>query len=302
MKMKRFLYVFLSLVLILSLCGCSAGNVKNATMDMVAPGTAADSAEGLTKEETSLESNLPDNRKLIQTYNMSAETEDLDDLLNQINERISELEGYVESQNIYNGSAYKGSRYRNAEMTIRIPAEKLDSFVEKVSQVSNIVSSNKTVEDVTLQYVATDSRVKALEAEETSLLELLEKAENMDDLLTIKSRLTDVRYELEKMKTTLNVYDNQVDYGTVHLNIREVTEYTVTEEPTTVWGRISAGFMESLKDLGDGFVEFFVWLVVNIPYILLIGVLATAAILLLRLRNKKKKQNKENKTPEEKTE
>ena len=161
------------------------------------------------------------------------------------------------------------------------------------------MSSNKTVEDVTLQYVATDSRVKALEAEETSLLELLEKADNMNDLLTIKSRLTDVRYELEKMKTTMNVYDNQVDYGTVHLNIREVTEYTVTEEPTTVWGRIGAGFMESLKDLGDGFVEFFVWLVVNIPYILLIGVLATGAIVLLRLWSKRRNRKKENKKSEE---
>ena len=297
MKMKRVLYAILCMVLILSLCGCGAGTSKNAEME--APGAAMDSAAGLTKEETSLETSLPDNRKLIQTYNMSAETEDLDSLLNQINERISELAGYVECQNIYNGSAYQGRRYRNAEMTIRIPAEKLDSFVEQVSQVSNIVSSNKTVEDVTLQYVATDSRVKALEAEETSLLELLEKADNMNDLLTIKSRLTDVRYELEKMKTTMNVYDNQVDYGTVHLNIREVTEYTVTEEPTTVWGRIGAGFMESLKDLGDGFVEFFVWLVVNIPYILLIGVLATGAIVLLRLWSKRRNRKRENKKSEE---
>lgn len=287
MKIKRFLYAILCMVFLLSLCGCGAGTSKNSAVE--APGAAMDSAAGLTKEETSLETSLPDNRKLIQTYNMSAETEDLDGLLNQINERITELAGYVESQNIYNGSVYKGSRYRNAEMTIRIPADKLDSFVEQVSQVSNIVSSNKTVEDVTLQYVATDSRVKALEAEETSLLELLEKADNMNDLLTIKSRLTEVRAELEKIKTTLNVYDNQVNYGTVHLSVQEVTEYTVTEEPTTVWGRIGAGFMESLKDLGSGFVELFVWIVVNIPYILLIGILATGTILLLRLWSKKRK-------------
>ena len=302
MILKRNFVVFLCMVLLLSMAGCSSG--KGTSMEMEAPNSAiADSAAGLTKEESSAETALPDNRKLIQTVNMSAETENMDDLLTKLNEKVASLEGYIEGQNIYNGSAYDRHRYRSAELTIRIPADKLDQFVEQVSAVSNIISSDKTVEDVTLQYVATDSRVKALEAEETSLLELLEKASNMNDLLTIKSRLSEVRTELEKIKTTLNIYDNQVSYGTVHVRISEVTEYTVTEEPTTVWGRIGAGFMESLQDLGNGFVDLFVFLAVNIPYIVLIGVLGTAAILLIRIVRKKKKAKKleAHKEPEDRT-
>lgn len=291
MKIKSLLAVFLCMMLLLSVAGCSSG--KSSSMEMAAPNSAiADSAAGLTKEETSIETALPENRKLIQKVTMSAETENMDELLTKINEKIGTLGGYMETQNIYNGSAYKSHRYRTAELTVRIPAEKLEEFVDQVSAVSNIVSSNKTVEDVTLQYVATESQIKALEAEEASLLELLEKAENMSDLLTIKSRLTEVRAELEKIKTTQNIYDNQVDYGTVYVTISEVTEYTVTEEPTTVWGQIGAGFMESLKDLGDGFVELFIFFAVNIPYIVLIGALVTAAVLLIRLRRKKKKGEK----------
>ena len=105
----------------------------------------------------------------------------------------------------------------------------------------------------------------------TLTLELLAQAETMDDLLTIESRLTDVRTELEQVASALRVFDNQVDYATIHLNISEVKEYTEVKEPETVWQRIGAGFTKSLKGVGNGLKEFFIWLVGAIPYLLLIG-------------------------------
>lgn len=302
MNCKRLRILFFSIMLILSLAGCSSKSMGSEAADSNAFGTVTDRAPAeLSKEEETAQTALPENRKLIQTVTITAETEDLDGLLTQINSQITELSGYVESQNIYYGSAYKGSRYRSGNLTIRVPAENLDSFVNKVSEVSNIVSSNKTVEDVTLQYVATESRIKALQTEEARLLELLAKAETMNDLLIIESRLTEVRTELEQVTSTLNVYDNQVEYSTIHLNISEVTEYTVTEEPTTVWGRISQGFMETLTDIGDGFVEFFIYIAVNIPYFILIGILLLAAGTIL-WRWRKKKKSKKAPPPQNETE
>ena len=288
---KNILVWMIVAVLLLSLTACGAASKESSNA-----GAAADryySAEnGLVAEKpSSSQAQLPENRKLIQRVRLQAETEDMDTLLEKVNTRIEELGGYVEGQQIHNGSAYSGSRYRNAELTIRIPAEKLGAFVSDVSAVSNIVSSNQTTEDVTLSYVATESRIKALETEQERLLELLAQAETMDDLLTIESRLTDVRSELEQVNSTLRLYDNQVDYSTVNLSVTEVREFTVVEEPETVWQRIGAGFMESLEDIGDGFVELFVFLVVNFPYLVIIGAILVVIILVIRTRIKKKKEN-----------
>ena len=223
---------------------------------------------------------------------MNVETENLDTVLQQIDGRIAELSGYVESSNIQNGSAYSGRRYRNATITARIPAKDVDSFVDRVGEISNIVSSRQTVEDVTLSYVATESRMKALQTEESRLLELLSKAETLDDLLTVEKRLTQVRTELEQVTSALRVFDNQVNYATIHLNITEVTEYTPVEEPETVWERIGAGFKKSLNGVGNFFKELFVFLVVSSPYMALVAVISLSILMIIRSAIRRKRRNR----------
>lgn len=309
MKNRKLLTLLLVLVMLLSFTGCAAASkaemqdsAYNGYGSAAAPESADTVFEGVVKEAESTLTNtgqsgetasaaLPENRKLIQTFRISAETEDMNTLLTQLNSQIAQLSGYVEGQNVYNGSAYSGKRYRNAELTIRIPADQVESFVNQVSQIANVVSSNKTVEDITLQYVSTESRMKALQTEETRLLELLAKAETMDDLLTIEKRLTEVRYELESVTSSLRVYDNRVDYATVYLSVSEVKEYTVVDDPETVGERISAGWKETVSDLKEGFEDFIVGVVVNFPYLLMWAAVITVVILLV-IRHKKKKARK----------
>ena len=261
-------------------------------------GVAMENADAVLKDESYPEGDVVDstakepaapqpNQKLIRRIWLQAETENMDTLLTGVNQRVAELGGYIESKDVYNGSQYSGNRYRNAELTIRIPADQLDAFVQHMEGSSNITSNKETTEDITLTYVATQSRITALETEEQRLLELLAEAKNMSDLLQIESRLTEVREELEKVKSQLRVYENQVSYGTVYLSVNEVKEYTVTEEPDTVWERISTGFVRSLKDLGTFFVDLFVFLVVASPYLLLLAIPVVILILAIRRYNKK---------------
>lgn len=311
---KQILAIMMCLVLVLSLVGCGAA----ASDSMVSNGYAPESAMGgeydyfadsdvkfnAIEEDGSLTDNsaskeepsLPADRKLIQKVNMSVETENLDIVLGHIDNRVQELNGYIEASNIRNGSAYSGSRYRRAELTIRIPAENLTQFVDHMGEVSNVVSSNKTVDDVTLNYVSIESRMNALKTEETRLLELLAKAETMDDLLTVESRLTDVRTELEQVTSALRVMDNQVNYATVDLYIDEVTEYTPVEEPETVWQRISEGFVKSLKGVGNFFEELFVFLIVGSPYFVLVAILlavpAIVIVVIIKLVRRKIRKSK----------
>lgn len=295
--MKKFLAMTLALLLTVSLlagCGAQNGGASNEMADGMMGGTGDSNTQesGMSKpSEGSGSSSLPENQKLVRKVWLDAETEDLDALLAQVDQRISELSGYVEEREVYNGSNYTSSRrYRYANLTIRIPAAQLDAFVSHVSEASNITSTNETTENITLSYVATQSRITALETEQARLLELLAQAETMEDLLQIESRLTDVRTELEEVTSQLRLYDNMVDYGTLYLNLSEVREYTVTEEPETVWERIGEGFMQSLKDLGNFFTELFVFVIVGLPYFVIIAIVVTAVILLIKFRKKKAKK------------
>ena len=292
MKIRKIIVWILCVLMLLSFAGCSAARDKVTGNGM--------SSDLIVKEDGTLDAEssaaLPENRKLIQTATMQIETENLDAVLGQIDSRIAQLGGYVENSNVQNGSAYSSKRYRSASLTIRIPAEDLDAFIDQVGEISNIVSSQKKVEDVTLTYVATESRMKALQAEEERLLELMIKAETLNDLLTVEKRLTEVRTELEQVTSALRVFDNQVDYATIQLSISEVKEFTDTTEPETIWERISIGFLTSLKGVGDFFVELFVFVVVSIPYFVIIAVIPVVIILIIRHNKRKKKiENKEQK-------
>jgi len=132
--------------------------------------------------------------------------------------------------------------------------------------------------------------MKALQTEEERLLELMARAETLEDLLTVETRLTDVRTELEQVTSALRVFDNQVDYATIRLSIDEVKEFTEVTEPETVWQRISAGFTESLEGVGSFLEDLFVFLVVSVPYLVLIAVIPVGIVLIIRLSGRKKRK------------
>lgn len=276
--MKKMLSLVLCLALLVCLTACGAGSGVSMKAAQAAPreeAAAMDMAAGVNSSMTGNTGStaLPENRKWIITVNMDVETEDLDTLLEDLDTRIREFEGYVEDQNLHNGSNYSTHRYRSANLTVRIPAQQVDAFTGSISGLANVTSQNLIREDITLQYSATANRVAALETEEARLLELLAEAETMADLLEIEARLTDVRYELENFASQLRLYDNQVDYATVYLYISEVQEYTPVEDPTFL-ERIQSTFSDSLEGLGDGVVDITVFLVGNSPYLLVFGLLA----------------------------
>ena len=306
----KLLALILALLLIvgtLSACGARAPEAEAPMAD--APAAAPEEApmeyeriesDMLTDSSESTQVSLPADRKLIITVHMDAETEDLDAMLAHVNAKITDLNGYMESQEINNGSAYSKYRHRSSSMTIRIPAENLSQFVDMVSENCNIISNYRTSEDVTLQYVSLESRIEALEIEQERLLALLEQADNMEDLLTIESRLTDVRYELEQIHSQMLVMKNRINYSTIHLYLSEVVEYTeVEEEPETFFQRIGRGFTRSVQGVWNGIVEFVIFLVSALPYIVLFGAITVVIILIIRKSRKKHALKKAKQNPTE---
>ena len=311
MNIRKMTALLICLALLLAGCGASSKQsvMRSEMAETWAAAEAADSANmslmntGSTAEagSGSTGSSLPENRKFIIDMNISAETEDLEASLEAVDQRLAAAGGYMEDQSIRNGSASSARRYRSANMTLRIPVDQLDAFMETLGGLVNVVTSSRSTTDVTLQYVDTESRITALKTEQTRLLELLAKAENMSDLLEIEERLTEVRYELEQYSSQLRLLDNQIDYATVYLSLSEVKEYTPVEEKTRL-ETIRDGFLTSLKDLGEGILDFISAILIDLPYIVVFGGVLWGLTAFLRRKLRKRKAGKQEKQKPEKEE
>lgn len=237
-------------------------------------------------------------RKLIKTVDIAAETEEFDTLVPGLQKQVEALGGYIESNQVYEmGSYYVDDhleKQRCANITARVPKEKLDGFLAQVGEQTNVKSRSETVEDVTLQYVDLESRKKALLTEQERLLELLAQAESVEDIIAIEGRLSEVRYQLESMESQLRTYDNKIDYSTVYLSIEEVRKYSAPYD-ASVGERIAKGFVKSLEDIGFGIRDFAIGFVIDIPYIILWGVMIAVAVLLGRMVWKVWKKRKQKK-------
>lgn len=265
--------------------GCGAEKSGGAVNGMQTTADSTGSAEnsfyeagGAISEEADIsydgqfaQAGILDERKLIQNVRLEVETKEFEQMMSSLEEQVREMGGYIENMETYNGSSYSEySNSRYADLTIRIPKERLDGFLHTVSDISNIVRRYDSVEDVTLSYVDMESRRNALRTEQDRLLEFLEKAGNVEEIIALEERLSEVRYQLESMESQLRTMDNLIEYSTVNINISEVRELTVVkEEEPTAWERISEGFLESLRDIGNGIAEAGIWFLVNIPYLLI---------------------------------
>ncbi len=230
-------------------------------------------------------------RKMIRTANLSVETKNFDEFMATLEANIFSMGGYLSSSSL-NGNAYGNEKVRYANLTVRIPAETYDAFVAGIDGYGNVTYRTESVNDVTMAYVDTESRIKAYETEYQTLLEILEKATNLDDVLIIQSRITEVTYQLESYRSQLRTYDDLISYCTVHLNISEVVELTeIKEPPKTVWERMSQGLSDTWDDITDDAEDFAVDFVSALPILVIWAVILVLAVLIVKgmiKRGKKK--------------
>ncbi len=234
-------------------------------------------------------------RKLIKNASLSVETEDYEILIGNVTSRVKALGGYIEDSYSYNGSrsSYGGGEKRYGNMTIRIPSKNLDEFLNNMAEISNITSRNYNVTDVTLQYVDVEARRDSLKTQHERLLEFMEQAETVEDIIALEERISDVEYQLDSAERQLRTFDNQVDYSTVTMDITEVEKYTPVEKKSR-WQIMGEGFVDSLYDAIDNLLDFFVGLVVILPHLFFIAVFVLIIVLIVRLciRSSRKKKAK----------
>lgn len=303
--MKKKVEAFLMAVMLMMMtAGC--GNSSKMAADeraTVSSGAELDGEYSWDTDETAdtgvtsengLEAQVENGRKLIRTVSLSLETKEFDSVLTNLSTKTTELGGYIETSSV-NGNSYSHHSTRYASYVIRIPADKLNEFVEVVSELGNVTQKNESVEDVTLRYIDVESHKKALETEQERLLELLSKAENMEEILTIESKLSDIRYEIENYESQLKTMDNQIDYSTVSVYIDEVERVTDMGEKG-FFEEIKERFGNSLYIVARGIRGLVIGILGSLPILIVCGGVIAVVVIVVRKILKKRNMRKEDRT------
>lgn len=302
-KHLRLLIVFVLIMAVFT--GCSS---KSYDMGALAPESAPreNQMEAVTEEAGVDEKGLglgsvytggiePD--KVITTIFLGFETTEFEKSLERMYALIEENKGYISSSNVYFRTYYDTQRMRNGEFAIRIPRDKVSQFKNQISDIGNLVNESSTKEDVTTYYADTESRLKVLEIKEERLLNLLEKAEKIEDIIALENQLSQVISEKEGLKKTLVSLDDRIDYSTVNLSLEEVRKISTTEtKETSFMDRLNNAFSNSLYQFKRSVENFTVSLVYNLPFLLVLLIVLFVLYKIIRKITRPRIKEKESKT------
>lgn len=237
-------------------------------------------------------------RKVIRTAYLNLQTLDFDGFVQALEQKMIEAGAYLQYADVYGGNS---SGRRSADYTIRVPESALDTFLAGMEGIATVTNKTLGEQDVTLSYIDMENRVKTLQVEQERLLALLEKAEDLESIILLEERLSEVRYQLENYQSSLRTYDDKITYSTVQISVYEVTRVT-EKAPETVWERIQSGLANTMYDISEGAKDFVVWVVVNAPYLVFWAAILGSFIFVIKKKRTKRiekkigKQSKNNET------
>ncbi|WP_163192800.1 DUF4349 domain-containing protein [Clostridium thermarum] len=305
---KKLLVPLMALMLVMTI-GCGKMKSERDYAEYSTNGQTAPSRSEEPKAETSsgrgglsnitsdsgmtVDQEVGTDRKVIRTVRKEIETKEFDKAVNFINERTIRDKGYIQSSNtsggrLLNGN-YVGDRY--GEFVIRIPVDKLNTFLKDVETIGVVISSSENGEDITAQYFDTEARVKTLKIEEERLLTILEKSEKLTDIIELEKRLSEVRTDIENLTGTLKKYDNLVALATVTITLREVQEVTeLKTKPVSFGEKIVTSFKDSVNSLYEILKGLVLVIVSVIPFAALAAVVAVPIVILAKKHEKKAKE------------
>ncbi len=263
--------------------------------------SADDSDSGALTDNIEAADATAEDRKLVTTMQISMESKEFDEAYAGIKAKVKELGGWIAGDYLSSSyryvSADQGGEVRYASLSLRIPAEKLDNFLEYAASETNVTSKSATTEDVTLQYTDLSAKIAVKETEVSRLKSFMEEAETVEDMLAIEERLSDAQYELDSAKSQRKILAGRITYSEVSVNLQEVLVYTETQAKSDLQ-RIRDGFLQNLEDVFFELKELFIAFVTHLPALALLAFVLFVLIRCIRkLRHagnrkpKKKRQN-----------
>lgn len=307
--MKRII-IALAAVMSLLLLGCSAKSSgymadtaassntttyskgEEAYQDYGLTEAPAASAEPQQEAGTASPADMYGGRKIIRNYDISLTTDSFDEDMVLIDQRLAEYGGYAQNSYVEGKKpeAY-GETGRTASLTLRVPAEQADAFLEGIKALGTVSYLHDYTDDITDAYYDVDTRLEILKIQLDRLKSILVKTDNLADVIALEERISEVMLEIEELTGTLKKYDALISYATVSVTLREKSLISGPAAEKTTGERISEGFTDTLYGVGTFFVDFFVWFVSALPVLVILAIIAVAVVLIVR-RCRRRKANK----------
>ena len=251
--------------------------------------TGLDGSNGTSGTAADAGDNLPDfAEKIIYSGYVTIETTAFDSAVAALEQTVAELGGFIQDASVDGRSVRRadGSTAvvdRWANYTVRIPAARFNDFLSRTGSIGNVTSTSRSAENVTSQYTDYQARLDSLTIQEERLLDMLEQSGELDSLIALEERLSEVRYEIESIERSLRNLDQRLSYSTVTLNIQEVEVYTPTATITRSFGEKLG---DALHDGWNGFVRglqnLVLVLAAALPVLVLLAAIAVVVVLIVR--------------------
>jgi hypothetical protein len=321
--MKRLLPHVVLLIAAIALGGCAVGGARAPEYyeEMPASEPYADIApaptmmlyaeEGVAQEASASGSGgggdanaTQVERIVIQNADLAIVVSDVELRMDEIQAMAVDLGGFVVSSNLYQSYTSDYTPVPEASLTIRVPSEKLDEALELIKKDAvEVQSETRSGQDVTAEYVDLKSRLKTYQAAEQELTELMENAQNTDEVVNIFNQLMYYREQIEIIQGQIKYYEEAAALSAI--SIRLIAEETI--KPIEIAGWEPQGVArDAIQDLiyfWQDFVNFLIRFVIyTLPVLISIGIPLYLVFLGLRWIFRKMRGNKKKVEPQGKEE
>ncbi len=263
--------IFLATIVVFALCACNNQRDYASQED----GGVMYSLDLIDEGEEQTEQADTIARKIIKTGEIEFQTRDVNKTRLFINQVIAELNGYVLEDNIFQYSTELHHR-----LTIRIAADKFDLLLNNISEnADKIVDKTIKLQDVTVEYIDVEARIKTKKELRNRYSELLKQATKVDEILNIEKEIGNLQTEIEAVEGRMKYLKDQVAYSTLKVEFYQKTPRNVA---------FFSEFADGLKSGWGVFLKF----VVALSYVWVFIVIAVAVIYLFVRRRRRKRRNK----------
>jgi archaellum component FlaC len=265
-------------VLLLILAACGSAGSSGAPADQAYSGGNEQKPPAVPdqREEGGQPSSAPfadlAERKIVKTGEITLQVDNIGTAVGEVRAMAVALGGYV-------GGSNAGADDERATLTLRIPADRFEEALGRVRDMDGDVRAEATSEqDVTSSIVDLEARIDNLEASEAQYRLLVERAQKVRDILSVQSRLDDVRGQIEQLKAQLEQLSGLAALSTLTVTLAPAS--TPVEDASEGWDP-GATFDEALAALvgvGQGTSDLLIWLaIVALPIALMGGVVLVLA-------------------------
>ena len=229
-------------------------------------------------------------RHVIRTGSLDLAVRDTREAIQEIREIVKQAEGLVSYSYVYE---MRENQY-GAYLTLRIPEPRFDSIMGRLEELGKSTNVQTSLDDVTMQYVDLESRLNNQKAQEARLVEILEMAETVEEVLEVEKELFRIRGDIESMTAQFNQLSDRISYSTIDVSLREETIPTEVISPNAFdnFGeRIRQAFVGSINFVLGAISFIVIALISLIPVLILVGLFVLFMIWLVKKitrRNKAK--------------